>query len=416
MKSLVIVINRCQPAYLGCYGNDWLPTATLDRLAAESVVFDQHFAEAPQPRLARRSWHTGCYPLHRPLAPRGHGLAHGLWEAQVDAALVGDERSPTRPSRFGQGWERQFWTRQARLEALEQESLLGGTIQAAVEWLEEHRDRDRWLLWLELSSLQLPWSPAEFDDEATEGAEEAELEPWFDPPAGHVGTEIPAEAAERIPATYAGLVCGVDQWLGQLIEFLKEKGLYDDLLLIVTSDCGLPLGEHGLVGDARPWLHEELVHLPLLMHLPGGAEAGRRVQHLTQAVDLLPTLVEAFDLPLPGPVDGKSLLPLARGSTTKIRDHACSFAWTGRPGAWEEWSLRTHQWYLILPITADPPRSTQLYIKPEDRWEVNNVLSQHPEAAEHLELSLRRFHTAARTGRLNELPPLRDDVLKLVQS
>jgi arylsulfatase A-like enzyme len=413
MKCLVLIVNRCQPAYLGCYGNDWLVTSTLDRLAAESIVFDQHFAEEPAPRAARRNWRTGRYG-YAPPAPHADDLAQLLWRHQIKTALIADERSPSFGGRFGLGWESQQWVRRERLAELEQESLLGGTVQTAVEWLGQHGARDRWLLWVELTALQPPWEPAAFDAEALEGYEEAELEPWFDPPAGLVAAERAEQDTRRLEATYAGTVSGVDQWLGQLFDYLREKGLYDDLLIVLTSDCGLPLGEHGTVFDHRPWLHEELVHVPLLIRMPGGAEAGRRVQQLTQGIDLLPTLAEAFGLPVPAGVHGRSLLPLVRGEPVKLREYACSRA---RTAGHEEWSIRTHQWHLLLPVATadDPPRSPQLYIKPEDRWEVNDVLAQHPAAAEHLELTLRRFMAAARTDRLVEPPSLREDVLKLVQ-
>jgi arylsulfatase A-like enzyme len=177
----------------------------------------------------------------------------------------------------------------------------------------------------------------------------------------------------------------------------------------------LPLGDHGFVGEHRPWLHEELVHLPLLVKLPGGKQAGRRVQHFTQPVDLLPTLLDAFgvnkeatdgDISSPG----RSLLKLSRGEPTRLLEYACSVA---RLRGHEEWSIRTHQWHLIVPVagTAHPSRNPLLYVKPDDRWEVNNVLSQHPDVAEHLELALRRFLGAAEDG-MNALPELRAEVLK----
>ncbi len=411
MKCLVIIVNRCQTAYLGCYGNDWLPTPNLDRFASESVVFDQHYADSPSEPGARRSWGTGRYGFF----PGGFDawLAPSLWQQGIATALIGDERSPSRDSRFADGWESQRWIRSDRLALLEQDSLLGGTVQTALEWLEDHGKQDNWLLWMELTSLRPPWSPAEHDPEALQGAEEAELEPWFDPPAGRVGQEIAESDCRRLSATYAGVVSGVDQWLGQLFDNLRETGLYDELLILLTSDCGLPLGEHGQVGDGVPWLHEELVHLPLILHLPKGAEAGRRVQQLTQPVDLLPTLLGAFGQPIPEQVHGHSLLPVAHGKPVNMRDYACSRLHLGRAA---EWAIRTQHWYFLLPSPEDGQRKVQLYVKPEDRWEVNNVVSQYPEVAEHLELTLRRLMAVKRRSRSPEFPELRPDVLNVVRS
>jgi hypothetical protein len=76
----------------------------------------------------------------------------------------------------------------------------------------------------------------------------------------------------------------------------------------------------------------------------------------------------------------------------------------------EEFAIRTHQWHLVVPILSDPeePRGPELYRKPEDRWDQNNVIEQHPEVADHLELALRRFVEALGRDALEDLVPLRD--------
>jgi hypothetical protein len=75
-----------------------------------------------------------------------------------------------------------------------------------------------------------------------------------------------------------------------------------------------------------------------------------------------------------------------------------------------EFAIRTHLWHLVVPIEIDPdePRSAELFCKPEDRWDQNNVIDQHPDVAEHLELTLRRFIEAIRLGATENLPSLRD--------
>ena len=77
----------------------------------------------------------------------------------------------------------------------------------------------------------------------------------------------------------------------------------------------------------------------------------------------------------------------------------------------EEFAIRTHLWHLIVPVETDPddpPRRPELYRKPEDRWDQNDVAGQYPEVAEHLELALRRFVGAAGRDALDSLSPLRE--------
>jgi hypothetical protein len=77
----------------------------------------------------------------------------------------------------------------------------------------------------------------------------------------------------------------------------------------------------------------------------------------------------------------------------------------------EEFAIRTHLWHLIVPIEPDPedpPRYPELYRKPEDRWDQNNVAPQYAEVVEHLELTLRRFITAIARDALDSAPALRE--------
>jgi hypothetical protein len=89
-----------------------------------------------------------------------------------------------------------------------------------------------------------------------------------------------------------------------------------------------------------------------------------------------------------------------------VREYAC----LGMDA--EEFAIRTHLWHLILPVEAadedEAPRGIELYRKPEDRWDQNDVAEQHPEVAEHLEVILRRFVEAVNRDDLEGLSPVRE--------
>jgi arylsulfatase A-like enzyme len=257
------------------------------------------------------------------------------------------------------------------------------------------------------------------EEDAAAEAEEADgfEEPAFDCRSTLIDPDNPDDEVRlrRWRRAYAGIMTYIDDLIGQFVALLKELQLYEDVLLLVTSDVGWPLGEHGGVGDALIGLHEELIHLPLIIRLPGGAQAGRRVQQLTQPVDLYATLSEFFNLIWsPAMGQGQSLLPLARGATQRMREYICSRL---RRQGIEEWSIRTHTWHLIVPVSAleedDPPRERRLYLKPDDRWEVQNLADQYPDVAEHLELTLRRYMASTWLDPLLPAPPLRDSVLRI---
>jgi hypothetical protein len=121
-------------------------------------------------------------------------------------------------------------------------------------------------------------------------------------------------------------------------------------------------------------------------------------------VDLAPTLAEWFGVALPG--QGHSLAPLLHGRAEKVRDYAVA---GGEASGASEWCLRTPEWALLLPGQPhpdDPDRGTRLYVKPDDRGEVNNVAQHHLEWAEKLEQTLRAFVAATQAAGPLQPPPL----------
>jgi arylsulfatase A-like enzyme len=171
-----------------------------------------------------------------------------------------------------------------------------------------------------------------------------------------------------------------------ILDGLRQQAGMEELLICFTACSGLPLGEHGYVGPYRAWLHEELIHVPLIVRVPG-LGGGLRVAELTQPIDLPPTLSAALGLPPQG--IGQDLLTLVKGTAGPKHSQAVSGLAIGGS---VEWALRTRDWAFLLPISipaGDPPRQPQLFVKPDDRWEVNDVRQHHPETAEELEKSLR---------------------------
>jgi arylsulfatase A-like enzyme len=484
MNVIVIACNGLHIGFLGPYGNPWIETPTIDRLATEGVVFDHHYAENLTTLPTRRSWWTGRYGFAdpeqgwTPLRPDEEILPDILWSRGVRSALISDVPMLREAgSGFGRGFddvvwirgqgydpfitptdkrlgrirladepglrlpteddpERELWV--ARWEQLlrnravlktheEENTGVARTVGAAIDWLERKgKEPGPFCLWLDLFTPHGPWDPPESyrdmyaaaaPDEFETGEEgdlvedeedEAPVEDvavLIDVPGGEVGDVIDELELRRLRRTYAGCVTLLDKWLGVLFEALKAQGRLDDTMVVFNGDQGEPLGEHGFVRRPRPCLYEELAHTPLIVRMPGGKHGGGRHQALVQTVDLLPTILSALGLPPLESVHGHDLLPLIRAERTKLRDYACS----GMDGV--EYAIRTHLWHLVVPIDPDPddpPRGPELYRKPEDRWDQNDIAAEHPEVAEHLELTLRRFVEALERDDLGELPVLRD--------
>ena len=342
MKVLILHASALHLGFVGCYGNTWINTPNIDRLAAEGVVFDQYYAD----------------DLGRPLS--------------ASSCQLSDNGCP--------------------LSVVSCQADLEQTLEAAAVAIEELVDKPRWLCWVDLPSLHPPWDVSEAftlpylaDDSADNEADNDPFEPLLDPVAGPIDRDD-LVLWERLRCTYAGAVSYLDAGLGLLFDELKKLGLFNDLTVILTGSRGLALGEHGIVGDYLPWLHDEVVHLPLIVRQPGGKDGGLRVSALTQTVDLAATLQDIFGGTARG---GRSLLPLVREEVESIREQ-CVSRWN-LAGA-EEWALRTRKYALLVPVkqhTEGQPRIVQLYVKPEDRWELNNVVQHHLDLADEMEKTLR---------------------------
>lgn len=327
------------------------------------------------------------------------------------------------PDWFYAGWGEVFDARPQPDDDSPLEELLR-TLPALLERL---RDTPDFLLWIETDRLLPPWDvqqdvfeaylddseedePApqegeadtsELDEEAVEDEGEEDeppaaasaepeepVEPFADPPTGPFDRSD-LDLWDWLHKTFAAVVTKLDAELGALFDTLRAEGLDQSAAWLVTSDFGYPLGEHGQVGLHRPWLHEELVHLPLFLRLPGAEQAGRRVSGFTQPPDIFPTLLDLFGIARPEGATGFSLLPLARGQAESKRALATTELELG--GA-SEIALRTDDWALLVPTQlpeGDPPREPLLYEKPDDRWEVNDLRVRNIERADELEALLR---------------------------
>jgi len=165
-----------------------------------------------------------------------------------------------------------------------------------------------------------------------------------------------------LKALYYGEVSYHDEQLGLFLEALRERGLLDDTLLVVTNDHGEELYDHGRLGHGHS-LYEELLRAPLLLRYPPVFEAGRRVSDIVEAVDLAPTILEVLDLRPLSDADGISLLPLLRGEPIQRPTYAISEFLEGRR------SLRVANWKLerssgdsvkLFDLDADPGEQTNL--------------------------------------------------------
>ncbi len=198
----------------------------------------------------------------------------------------------------------------------EEDRFAPQTALMASRWIEANYKEENFFLHVDFFDPHEPWDPPKFlvdkyADPAYDGVR------MIMPNYGRADIFTPEEIHD-MNAHYKAELEMVSKWIGRLIRKIKDVGIYDDSLIIFTSDHGIYIGEHNCTGkiniskdDPRgPWpLYEELTRVPLAIKMPGGAHAGRRIGEVIQPTDILPTILEVAGIDSTAKLPGKSHLP-----------------------------------------------------------------------------------------------------------
>ena len=378
--ALVIAIDGLRASALGAYGNTWYDTPALDALAAQSTIHDWMWRRSTELADFYSDLWQGAQPLVRRLAEAGVSAtlttddpalsdAHAADFAEVcrlDMAV--DELAPAVAD-----------TALARLFALAAHQLqtAGETI---VHGPETHGPR---LWWLHARGFYGPWDAPLSLRESLLDEEDPAPPTFLTPPPLSRAADHDELLVCRV--AYAAQAKGLDECVGALMAALAESGLDSDTLVILVGCRGYALGEHGALGASG--LYSETLHVPSLFRMPGASSPSPRFSKLTEPADLVATLAHWFGVEAPAP---------------PARDFVVA---SGSDG---ERAIRTLAWMLRQPPQQDsiaPPPNAELYAKPDDRWEANEVASLCPDVAARLLAALdsAQASTAA--------PPLDPDLL-----
>ncbi len=380
---LFVTLDQFRGDTLGVAGHPLISTPTLDQIAAEGVRFSRHFSQAAPCSPGRAALYTGSYQMNNRVVANGtpHPLGFAnvatvAREAGFDPTLFGYTDQGVNPS-LAHG------TDDPRLDNYDG-VLPGFSIGCFLP-----ESQAPWLRWLNELGYDVPTDYNDAlrgePDRAAEHSLAAFLTDrfigWLDhqgpgwfahlshlrphPPyaaAGRFSTEIdpsdvelplaPVDAALRHPlhsfamaieasaaptteseirhmrAQYYGMINEVDYQLSRAIAAIKARGEWDDTIVIVTSDHGEQLGDHGL--------KEKLGFFPQSYHVLGlwrdptrAEQRGRVVNSFTENVDLLPTLCERLGVKTPVSCDGRSLHSVMAGETAGARE-AAHYEWDWR--------------------------------------------------------------------------------------
>jgi arylsulfatase A-like enzyme len=410
-------------------------TPYMDALARDGILFENHITSAP--------WTTPAHlSLFTSLSPSAHGVMRSFEEQQgqlAEGVVEGLAKSHTTITEllarrgyqtaaftggssldprlgFGRGFEL-YDTSMFKLNDRNMARLLG--------WLREHREGGFFLFW-HTFEVHAPYLHPDFvpevasPDEVEKVRQTSELIRHDIDAGGTVryqAVELGKVGVLRrdvCEALYVGGIRSMDERLGAFLGVLRELGLYDPALIILTSDHGEEFAERSprVFFNAHGHdLYEEMVHVPLILKLPGQRHAGTRVGAVTRAVDVLPTVLRTLDLPMTDEMEGRPLQSLFEDGEHETNGRE-AFVEALSSERVEAKAIRTDRYKYVLWVgpadlsahgrayLPETPRGRDLFDLRSDPGETVNLMSGSravPEAlVQRLDRRLREMANAAR--------------------
>lgn len=400
---IVVTVDGLGAAMLGPYGNSWVSTPGFDRLAAESLVIEHAWSDSAQLETTFRAYwqgrHAAC--AHPPAA----SLAQLCRDRGITPILLSDEQAV-----LGHEAARSFDKEHLIIEeSAEFAQTPEGTIAAhffeqALRNLSEAQPP--FLLWIHARGFARAWDCPVQMRHALLDDTDPQLPDILAPPAG-CGEPLDPDDAWGLRVAYAAQLNLWDACLHLFLEQLLDVYRHLQTLTVVTSPRGYPLGEHRQVGNAETILHGEQLHVPLIIR---GLEPDFEPQR-TQAICQSACVFGTVDRWLSLGADRQSTGGFALCADTDPADTCWQRAVAISPDR-SMAALRTAGWYFRRQ--PDPARPLGLYVKPDDRWEFNEVADRMPEVVAAAEADLSQFLELAAAERLNQLPHLPDTLRDVV--
>src|SRR5208337_3430303 len=370
---VLITIDTLRADHVGCYGYKQIKTPNIDGLAADGARFERAFAVVPVTLPSHTSMLTGTYPMlsgmhdfsGNKLSPLQPTLASVLKQAGYQTGAV--IASAVLDSRFGLNQGFDFYYDHFDFSRLDESNLdemeRPGNVVAdvALDWLEKNSQK-KFFLWMHLYDPHFPYHPPE---------------PY---------------SSEYAAQPYDGEIAFADEQVGRLLRFLKEKGIYQNTVIVLCGDHGESLGEHGEKTHGF-FIYNATMHVPLIIRLPENRlpenASARTIADPVSLVDLMPTVLGAVGLEVPSQVQGRSLLPQLRGKGDHD-DQAASdrvlYGETFLPRIHFNWSeLRGSENTKYHFIDAPRP---ELYDLVKDPGEVHNLFTDKSAVAEEMRAKL----------------------------
>jgi arylsulfatase A-like enzyme len=368
---VLISIDTLRADHLGVYGYSKDTSPNIDAFSKDSILFTTSIAQAPSTLPSHASIFTGMLPVNHgafaasqtPISSDLDTLPEIMRDAGFRTISYNGGGLVNAVYGFDRGFEDYVSERKG--------DLMRNKVSQAIDWLDSNSD-DKFFMFLHTYEVHDPYSPEQKYLELFESTGSSSL------PNNMGARELAAinrhdanpteQDIDHVRNLYNAEIRSMDDAFGDLITYLREKNLYDNTLIVFTSDHGEEFGEHGKIGRHFFTLYDELIHVPLIIKMPNSQLAGQLVEKQVRGIDLLPTILGLVDIDFTPDIDGQSLVPLMfREDVAPL----IAVSQQDTSDALPPTSIRTQNRKLILwPTVLDDPELPYLWV--EDKFEFNS--------------------------------------------
>jgi arylsulfatase A len=421
---------------LSCYGQKKFSTPNIDRIAAEGMLFTQHYTGCTVSAPSRSSLMTGLHTGHTPVRGNKGWEPEGNWPLSAESYTVAEMLKTkgyvtgafgkwglgyidTEGDPNAQGFDEFYgyncqslahnyypdhlWQNHEKIILHENDSSKTGVYsadlihKAALGFLDANKNNSFFLYY----PTTIPHAELFAKEEYMK-----KFRGKFDPEKSFKGVDSgptfrlgPYGSQPEAHAAFAAMVTELDDYVGELLAKIKELGIEKNTIIIFASDNG-PHLEAGADpdyfnsnGDLRGYkrdFYEGGIRTPMLVRWPGKVKAGSKSDHISAFWDILPTFADIAGAKSPENIDGISFLPTLLGK--KQKQHEYLFWEFHEQGG--KMAVRMGNWKAVkLNIDKTPQGFTELYDLSKDISESNNVANANPEIVKRMEEIMKQAHT-----------------------
>ncbi len=407
---IVIAVDTLRADRLSAYGYERKTSPNIDRLAEDGVVFDRALSASNWTSPSFASMFTGRAASRHQVVHRARSIPdalHTLPEYFRDAGYATEAimyKAYLYNMGFEQGFERWF---NVPLHHVHAQSNL----DKAMAWLERNEER-RFFLFLHFNDPHQPFNQPKPFDSKYAGRDDlgrfALNLPITITGDNHVlgcggcgqGKGMKRDFKPVAKDLYDGEIAFIDDRLGVFLQALRDRGLYDDTLIVFVADHGEMMWEHAnTFGHGGPWLYDTLTRVPLIIKPHARFAKGdvKRVTRSVQAYDLMPTVLEMAGLtPRDEPRNARSLLPLLDGTADPDSEDAPVFTENVKQHVI---AVSHGDWKMIVNHPTSASMRTRLFNIREDPLEQNDLARSARVERKRLEQQLADWLVQNRRGR-----------------